>query len=33
MQPVAIRILCVTLIAVFGGVSSAAAVETKYPSG
>ncbi len=33
MQPVAIRILCVALIAVYGGVSSAAAVETKYPHG
>ena len=33
MQPLAIRILCVALIAVYGGVSSAAAVETKYPSG
>ena len=37
MQPLAIRILIrilyVVLIAVYGGVSSAAAVETKYPSG
>ena len=33
MQPLAIRILYVALIAVYGGVSSAAAVETKYPSG
>ena len=33
MQPLAIRILFVTLIAVYGGVSSAAAVETKYPQG
>ena len=33
MQPVAIRILYVALIAVYGGVSSAAAVETKYPHG
>ena len=33
MQPLAIRILCVALIAVYGGVSSVAAVETKYPDG
>ncbi len=33
MQPLAIRILYVALIAVYGGVSSAAAVETKYPNG
>ena len=33
MQPLAIRILYVALIAVYGGVSSAAAVETKYPHG
>jgi hypothetical protein len=33
MQRLAIRILYVALIAVYGGVSSAAAVETKYPSG
>ena len=33
MQPLAIRILYVALIAVYGGVSSAAAVETKYPQG
>ena len=33
MQPLAIRILYVALIAIYGGVSSAAAVETKYPSG
>ena len=32
MQPLAVRILYVVLIAVYGGVSSAAAVETKYPS-
>ena len=33
MQPLAVRILYVALIAVYGGVSSAAAVETKYPDG
>ena len=33
MQPLAIRILYVALIAVYGGVSSAAALETKYPHG
>ncbi len=33
MQPLAVRILYVVLIAVYGGVSSAAAVETKYPHG
>ena len=33
MQPLAVRILYVALIAVFGGVSSVAAVETKYPQG
>ena len=33
MQPLAIRILYVALIAVYGGVSSAVAVETKYPHG
>ena len=33
MQPLAISILYVALIAVYGGVSSVAAVETKYPSG
>ena len=33
MQPLAVRILYVVLIAVYGGVSSVAAVETKYPAG
>ena len=33
MQPLAVRILYVVLIAVYGGVSSVAAVETKYPDG
>ena len=31
MQRLAIRILCIALIAVYGGVSSAAAVQTKRP--
>ena len=33
MQPLAVRILYVALIAVFGGVSSVAAVGTKRPDG
>ena len=33
MQRLAIRILCIALIAVYGGVSSAAAVQTKRPDG
>ena len=33
MQPLAVRILYIALLAVYGGVSSVAAVETKYPDG
>ena len=33
MQPLAVRILYVALIAVYGGVSSVAAVETKVSAG
>ena len=33
MQRLAIRILCIALIAIYGGVSSATAVQTKRPDG